>query len=975
MKGDKPAFKMPEIFVFIKFFIFGVVGTEIFRVSFYMGSSFAPNISGEPVVMKAIGIAALLILCLFYAYKREAFSIAKKMGLSLRFDLMAAFGAGVWVNEIASSRLSTVHGFIKNMDPSWAPALTILLCSVLCSPLFQHFRLRSKNAILQRYFIADEEIAEKEEDVLASDEHAKSFADAVLVSGSHPGLIFGVDGPWGVGKTSFINLVQNHWEASEERAIVCRFEPLRYASESDLSGRLVRELSAVIQQEVFAPEFRPVASRYSRLIKGKADISFLGFKLSLEQPKETVEELLDDIDEVLRRIGRHVIIVIDDLDRLDPVTANNVLFATRQTFRLSQATYVLCYDTEALVGGQEAIMAREFLEKFVTVKLSLFVDSSRIRDFLKRDWQNAENQLSSVPADTMIKLSSVIEELANILDGELAAYYLPLIGDLRKIKRFINAMLIMQIEKSPLGRTDFNKRDLINLILLHLNYPGIFRYIYAEEAEGRYGLFSLHGDGANDEFYNKSEFHDFLEEQQKSARFLLKQIFDFKTLELGGVSELDEATMTSRACFNHPPFRNLEAYLKLIVRFVTPEPQSTFTLYQKAVEGVKNGASITSTLMSDDFSLEQGEHAHDQFWRILVNQSHDLRFDIVDDAINVLVLYLGDYSAIENDDRGLRQRSIYSLLRLLNRAGWGRSAPMRTHNKPEYIVEIAHRIFGEESYQGQSLLEALSSEERGVLGWNDLMLFRLHCSADRQAQLHNLYSSLIVHQNMSAPTTGHVSDLAIVGMRKLSQRVFEIFKERYIDGQRNFFREVTYAPGQHFLSKAQNSPDEVSIDDIDSNPVLQRIMVTRNVVKIFVIYQLSNTSPPNGTGVGCGYYDISGDADGAGIAKAMNRYVFDFCFNPDIQEENIYYFLDHCLSNLGRPFFMEDMPAANKTELTGGLDGVAMGLYWKRHGAFIREQVSPVAMGRVFTPNYVAEYSDHLEGVFAVLDELTKDAS
>ena len=219
---------------------------------------------------------------------------------------------------------------------------------------------------------------------------------------------------------------------------------------------MIRDLSAAIQSKVFAPEFRPAASRYSRLIKGKADVSFLGFKLSLEPSQETVDELLDDIDEVLRRIGRRVIVVIDDLDRLDAKTVNNVLFATRRTFKLSQATYVLCYDTEVLAGGkEEGSRAREFLEKFVTVKLSLFVDSSSIRNFLQRDWEKSESQLGSVPSDTMLKLGAVLNELAEILSGDLAAKYLPLLGDLRKVKRFINAILLMQIEKTNLNRPGF----------------------------------------------------------------------------------------------------------------------------------------------------------------------------------------------------------------------------------------------------------------------------------------------------------------------------------------------------------------------------------------------------------------------------------------------------------------------------------------------------------------------------------------
>jgi hypothetical protein len=129
--------------------------------------------------------------------------------------------------------------------------------------------------------------------------------------------------------------------------------------------------------------------------------------------------------------------------------------------------------------------------------------------------------------------------------------------------------------------------------------------------------------------------------------------------------------------------------------------------------------------------LNRGEHPHDQFWRMLVNQSHDFTSDLAHEAIETLMEYLPRYSAFENDDRGLRQRSIYSLLRLLDRAGWGRTTGRRLPNSAENVVEIARRIFGEGPYREIGLLERLASPERDALGWNDLMLFRLLCSADR----------------------------------------------------------------------------------------------------------------------------------------------------------------------------------------------------------------------------------------------------
>ena len=659
------------------------------------------------------------------------------------------------------------------------------------------------------------------------------------------------------------------------------------------------------------------------------------------------------------------------------------IFATRRTFKLSQATYVLCYDTEILAGSkEEGSRAREFLEKFVTVKLSLFVDSSSIRHFLQRDWQRAEGQLGLIPSDTMLKLGAVLNELASILNGELAARYLPLLGDLRKVKRFVNAMLLMQIEKSNLGRTDFNKSDLINLMLLHLNYPGLFRRIYAEETEGRCGIFSVSREYGKSDFNNSAEFLQLVKDCQGTEGFLLKQLFDVTALKLDARREMDEATIRSRACFNHQRFRNLESYLKLIVRFVTPEPQETFVLYQEAVERVRKGEAINSILDSPDFSLKRSEEAHDQFWSVLVNQSHDFNSVAAEDAINTLLDYLPRYSVIASDDRGLRQRSVHSLVRLLDRAGWGRTAGRRRINTPENIIEIAWRIFGENAHKGSGLIWRIASSDRGVLGWYDLMLFRLLCSADRQGQLYNLHSALIVHQNRSAETSGLVSKLALIGMRSLSQDVFALFKKTYIDSRLNFLSEVSATPDEAFLGKAfyqfGKQTSTIVQTDFCAVSLAQHLLAERSLIKSFVIYQLSNTLPPNGSGVGCGHYDESGTDDGNGISRQMKDYVFGFCFNPEIHEDNLFHFLDHCLSHLSSSFFSggdEEGYFATKAELPGGLDPKEIGKYWIQHQELIQQKVLQVKDRHVFTSNYTASYSEDLSGVFAVLKELADEAT
>lgn len=966
--------QMPELLVFAKTFLFGFIAAEVFRLAFYLGERCASWVSERNPWVTVTLMVACLSLCIAYFAKRDGVAASWRLIRSRRLDLLIAVALGCCANIVAAPLLDKLHEHFQNASPLWGPIVLGLLLVMLASPIVRAM-FRPTQVEPQLHFLSDTDIKDDGEDVLAIKTHAKSFAETVLESGAQPGLIFGVDGPWGTGKTSFINLAQRYWER-EPGIIVFRFEPLRYAADPDLADRLIRDLSTVIQKEVFAPEFGLVASRYSRMLKGKADISFLGFKLSLEPSNESVDELLQEIDNALERINRRVIVIVDDLDRLEPKSVNNVLFTVRRTFSLTRASYILCYDTEVLVSGKdEGVRAREFLEKFVTVKLSLFVDSTSLTKFLRRDWQREDNKLISIPADTMLALASILETLAETLESPVAVQYLPMVGDMRKIKRFVNAVLLVQLEKTNLGRTDFNRRDLVNLMLLHLGYPGVFRQIYAEETAGRSGTFSVTRESGNPNFINRSDFKSVVKAFEPGANFLVRELFDVKRLELGERSDLEEGVLRSRACFNDDGLRTLDNFLKLIVRSSTPEPRETFVLYQEAVNDVKNGSLIATVFMKPDFNLTFGSYAQDQFWRVLVSQAHEFTRTVAEDAINTLVSYLPRYSSLDPHDRGLRQRSIYSLLLLLDRAGWGRTDRKRLPNTSENVLEVARRILGEGEYDGQGLIARLAADDRGVLGWNDLVLFRLQCSADRRGQLHNLQSALIVHDDSNGSTSGLLTDLAMRGMREISQAVFAHFRRVYIDTGRNFLAEVNATPIREFVGDAGRSSREPEGDSMNFEQTLSasdQVEAVRSGIKSFVIYQLCNSKPPNGTGVGCGFYDEVGSNNRAGIASVMNAYMFGVCFNPALDENNRLLFADYCLTQLQSAVFAgsegEEGFVSTKANLTSGFDESALCDYWRQYRAGFKELLS---MDRcVVTTNFIVTYKDALPGAFWLLDEM-----
>lgn len=973
--SDVSPLKPPEWLVFLRALLLGLVLAEIGRVAFLASSRLGQQLADAELIGPLIvgsGIAVAVLIA--YSHMRGAYSQVRRVFASRRFELGGLLLAGAWIDQLVAPQLTQMHEQVAKLSPGWPLAISFALLAILSSTVLRPALRGSRQDSPSLYFVSDAEITSPEDDLLETSKQAIEFADVVLTCGTKSEMVFGLDGPWGVGKTSFLNMATKRWSSvAADQTIVFKFEPMRYASEPDLSERFIKDLCAKIQQSVFAPEFMPAVNRYSRMLKGKTDLSILGVKFSLEPSNETIDELLGDIDALLEQIERRLIIIIDDLDRLEPKLVNNVLFTVRRTFKLKHATYILCYDTEMLVAGkEEGGRARDFLEKFITAKLSLFIDMQSIKAFLVRDWHADSTQFPTIPAERMQELQHITKEAGELVSGPQAHLYVPLLGDLRKVKRFINAMLLMKLEKTNPGPSDFHARDLIHLVLLQLCFPGLFRRLYVEETEGRVGSFSIRratgGEAVG--FSNADEFANILEEAPPAAAFLLKALFHVGTLKVPSTIAIDDRGWRKRACFNLGT-RTLEKYLQLIVRFKVPEATTTFTMYERLLDDILEGkTSIAMILEMPQFDAHGSEGVHERFWEIVKDNAHRLSRRAADEAITTLIRSLPLYSSLDPGDRSTRQRSIYMLLLLLERAGFG-ELPGRGRARPlKDVVEIAYWVLGgPANSRSPTIIQRLVEPSRGALGWDDLMIFRLHSCLDRGGQVHNICTALLRYENSNAVEHGDVALLTRNSMRRFSQLVFQEFKRRYISQNLNFFIEVDAVSDDHLLGKYDLPPAVDADIQID-------LKARRSIIKSFVIYQLTNRQDAVGDGIGCGFYDEEGAADQGGIHSLMCDYLFGFCFNPRYGVAHARAFADYCLRAL-RDRMMDRLQeletfdiAATQAALTGLVGSQRLTLFWMSSGNEIKQMLKDLN-GTVFSYRYKATYVERLPLVFAALDQLT----
>jgi KAP family P-loop domain len=969
-----PLRREPEWLISLGALVLGAALAEVAQISYRLSVNWGTLLTDRQQTGLVI-IIVFLVLCVlvFYAVQRGVKQFAIRLATSRRVDLLALVLTGGATVFLLDQQLEDFHKYVAGLNTYLAPVLLWVLSLILVAKVLgKELWPKSSRDDVPIKFFSDEELVDPAHDVLGVRQQAENFADTVLVSVCQTGLVFGVEGPWGVGKTSFLNIAARRWAeksekddgAKKDRVIVVRFEPLRYASEPDLAERLIQTVCATIQNQVFAPEFMAAAARYSRMLKGETEFSVFGVKLSMAASPEALDDLLQAIDDVLEKIGCRLIVVVDDLDRLEPVLVNSVLFTVRKAFALKRAAYILCYDDEHLLaGGEEGAQAREFLEKFITAKLSLFSDLDLVRSFLHKDWRAEAERFPMVPVDAMAKIGMVARKAGDLLSGQDAPNYVPLLGTLRKVKRFVNALLLMRLETLSVERSDFDPVDLIHLVLLHLYYPVVFRSVYAEEASGRGGYFSVRQNSESQKWVTSEELKKFFSDRQDPAeRFLLERLFDVDALKLNRPFRVDAEAEHTRACFNHRQRRNLERYLRLIVELRVPEENSTFRMYKNLVESVKAGVTVREVLQGDNFKGADSAEVHERFWQMLVNSAPQLNRKRAEDAISAVIEWLPFYSAIRSENIELRQKSIYWLADFLEYAGFGDVDGVRARNSKD-AVEIAHRIFGTGMHSASPSLISQLLKNRGVLGWNDLMCLRLCCCINRNNGFFNIPSALLWYEEPGATISGvDVVDTGIMSMRRLSQQIFHEFNVGYILKGICFFEAV----------------DDVGVDDLLGHlkagavvdaELSRKLEWARSDIKSFVIYQLINKS--HSLGIGCGMYDEAGKADGAGINRAMSKYLFDVCFNLGGGLRNARKFGD---------FFLR-IWISNFDEFRGGnfrqgiatwVDVSQVKAFWAQSGDHIKTQLKDER--RTITGHrQPISYEEHWPLVREALDQLLKE--
>lgn len=345
--------------------------------------------------------------------------------------------------------------------------------------------------------LSDKPIEAAKQDELGTAAFVRRLLGPLLSWPLHDGLVLALYGAWGQGKSSALNLLESalidRTDPTMPRAICVRFNPWLYRNAEGLLLSFFGALTGAVGHADFLnrikrwkvqralkllgdPAMLALVSGHPYLAAGLkiasvAEDVINGRKNLLDQKKKAAEALLRLRT---RSAPARVVVLMDDLDRLDDDEIRIVMQLVKLLADLPNMSYVLAMDhdrvAQVLSEHRNQEYGRSFLEKIVQIPVYLPpVSPDRLRALV-------EEGLFEIVPTLKRELPRPREWWSNFsdpldYDGILGRR----IRTLRDRARFLNNLRFLV--SSGDQRLDVNAHDMVLISFLQSFFPGIYERV------------------------------------------------------------------------------------------------------------------------------------------------------------------------------------------------------------------------------------------------------------------------------------------------------------------------------------------------------------------------------------------------------------------------------------------------------------------------------------------------------------------
>ncbi|WP_315764406.1 P-loop NTPase fold protein [Bradyrhizobium sp. SZCCHNS2005] len=327
----------------------------------------------------------------------------------------------------------------------------------------------------------DRPISQPSDDRFGIDPFAKTLAASIRRMRSPEGTVVALNGPWGSGKSSAVNLILHHLKETidKEEIAVINFTCWWFRGEEALALAFFRELYAGLGPSLgdkFKKVLPKIGARLLRtgsMVSAGADLAgatagigsmaagTMNWLSDLIHTEDTVEKLHAELTKVLGEQTKRFLIVIDDVDRLSPDEALLIFRLVKSIGRLPNVIYLLVFDrtlAEAIVAERYPSEGPHYLEKIIQAGFD--IPQPRQTDLHQELLRQIDDICGSPPDDKLVRFMNIFYDVIA-----------PEIRTPRDLIRLTNALSVTW----PAVGQEVDRADFVGIEALRLFRPGVYR--------------------------------------------------------------------------------------------------------------------------------------------------------------------------------------------------------------------------------------------------------------------------------------------------------------------------------------------------------------------------------------------------------------------------------------------------------------------------------------------------------------------
>lgn len=230
--------------------------------------------------------------------------------------------------------------------------------------------------------LADEPINDKTEDLLDRGKFVEGLKKHICETSSQKASVFALYGKWGEGKTSVLNLLKKEIAAGDG-LLVYEFDPWYFDIGNSLTANFYHGLENLLEEHYVLPKkIKDHLELYVYLLAKKVAKIELPFKKT-EAGNRPIE-LKKKMEEFIGSLDKRILVIIDDIDRLQADQILAVFRLVKLTGHIKNMVFLLSFDwlqVISILGNQNQTGdAVRYLEKIVQYPLHLPSTDQRIVD-------------------------------------------------------------------------------------------------------------------------------------------------------------------------------------------------------------------------------------------------------------------------------------------------------------------------------------------------------------------------------------------------------------------------------------------------------------------------------------------------------------------------------------------------------------------------------------------------------------------